>query len=523
MDPSASFGGWIDLIFAGESSSSDALAIGLLLICLTALAALYGSLAHRLKRVSDLCRNIEGLYRSRPGGKAGAHLRDLEMMMTESPIAGAWSELLRRRHELGARSADDGTPVRFSELLERYPLIPNGVRRSLLASMPLLLVGLGMATSLAALSGGLAAFPTDAAVPRVVGLGFRGAFWGLLLATVASFTTKLLVGSSRALGIRLSTLIERTYRVVPRDEMVLRIAEAQLAAQKRNSRLLLRLTRDLRESLNAGLGRIEIAASRAADTAFPDHHLTLESTTQDLASPLQEPLRDPLNGLHDSIEISTSTSDTSNEPDAEDASRAPAALERAALAVEQAAAALTRSAEASSSHSKDRVGQVASVLEHTIEQLEEAPTETGEEVASAETLAGLRDEVTQLHDQMVESVIAARELHSVEAAADAAPVSADEPDGEGARSGYSALLHRYEAPRFSLDELAPELRTFDTEAAIERARAAGVAPDGSLVPAPASEPTVDEEPDEPEAAVEPAAEAGGDSQQIRLARFLEEH
>jgi len=507
LDTSTSFGGWLDLLFAGEGSSSDVLAISLLLVCLMALGALYGSLAHRLMRVSSLCRDIEGLYRSRSGSKPESHLRNLEMMMTESPIAGAWSELLRRRHELGARAPEDGTPVRFSELLERYPLIPNGVRRSVLASMPLLLVGVGMAASLAALSGGLMTLPTDGAVPRVVGLGFRGAFWGLVLATGASFATRLLVGSSRALGIRLSTLIERTYRVVPRDEMVLRIAEAQLAAQKRNSRLLLRLTRDLRESLNAGLGRIEIAASGAADTAFHEHQLALESATQDLTSP---------------TEINSGGHGGSNELNGEDPSRGPAALERAALAVEQAAAALTRSAEANIANSNDRPGPLASVLPHADEPIEEARPEPDEQPTRVDTIAGVRDEVMQMHDQMVEDAVAAGAARSAVVNTNSAPRTEDEQDGEGARSGYSALLHRYEAPRFSLDELAPELRTFDTEAAIEKARAAGVTPDGSIAPTPPSEPAVAEEFDAPEAPVENAPEAGGDSQQNRLTRFLEE-
>ena len=52
--------------------------------------------------------------------------------------------------------------------------------------------------------------------------------------------------------------------------MSLRIAEAQLAGQERNSMLLMRLTKDLRESLSAGLGRIETAASTAADVAGQD-------------------------------------------------------------------------------------------------------------------------------------------------------------------------------------------------------------------------------------------------------------
>jgi hypothetical protein len=251
------------------------------------------------------------------------------------------------------------------------------------------------------------------------------------------------------------------------------------------------------------------------------------------------------------MEMSASQQEQARKPDDEEESRASAALERAAQAVEQAAASLARSAEASASEPA-HLGQVAGVLEHAVVQIEEAQQEAGEGGASADAIAGLRSEVTRMHEQMVESVMATREVHPGEPAAPAASRASNE--GEESRSGYSALLHRYQAPRFSLDELAPELRSFDSEAAIERARRAGVAPDGSFVaqtddpPAggspsrPGSEPHPEPEPElrawEPEEAstlldADPEAELERDAdeeaprdddaveeQRLRLAQFL---
>jgi hypothetical protein len=318
-------------------------------------------------------------------------------------------------------------------------------------------------------------------------------------------------------------LIERTYRPVSQDEVALRIAEAQLAAQERNSLLLLRLTKDLSESLNAGLGRIETAASSAADVANQEQRLALESVTQDLAGQLQQRLGDQLSALRTSIELSASDPKGSSKSNGVDA-RAPAALERAAQAVEQAAAALERGAEASSSD-RTNLGQVADVLEQAVEQIEEAQQEAGEEGVGADALAGLRDEVTQMHDQMVESVIAARESRTGETPVIPQPASGSAVEVEEVRTGTSALLHRYRAPRFSLDELDSDLRSFDADAAIERARSSSVAPDGSLVPRVRNQPVDSDEADEADEADEPAEHAPqptANQQRLRLAQFLKQ-
>jgi hypothetical protein len=533
LDPSASFGGWIGLLFSSGIASSDAFAIGVLAIGLAAVCVVHGSLAYHLARISDLCRDLEDLYRSRPGGKPESRLRDLEKMMADSLVVGAWSELLRKRHDLEARAPDDGAPIRFGDLLEQYPLIPNGIRRSLLGSMPLLLAGLGVSASLAALAVGLATLEADGSVSPVVGLGLRGAFWGLVLATAAGLASKLLEGSSRDLGTRLSTLIERTYRVVSHDEVSLRIAEAQLAGQERNSLLLLRLTKDLRESLSAGLGRIETAATSAADAANHEQRLALESVTQDIASQLQHRLEDQLSALRTSMELSASSPEAAKKSEGEEASPTSDALERAAQAVEQAAAALARSAEPSNEEDRN-LGEVAGVLEQAVEQIQEAQQEAGEDGASADALAGLREEVTRMHEQMVESVMAARENSTADAEMAMMSAGGTADGAEEGRSGYSALLQRYQAPRFSLDELAPELRTFDTEAAIERARNSGRAPDpvtpaAAEVPAAMDVPELDDAPEfetesefdtERELRDEDAEGPAADEQRLRLAQFL---
>lgn len=564
MYPSPTIGGSIALLFYSGVTPSDLLSLAVLVLGVGAIAAVHGSLGHHLARVSDLCRDVEDLYRTRSGTKAETRLRDLEKLMASSPVVGVWTELLRQRHELEAKSPDDSAPVRFADLLAAQPLIPAGMRRSLLVPMPLLLAGGGLAASLAAISIGLAGLPSGASAAMVVGLGLRGAFWGLVLATAAGVGSHVMHGTSDELGARLSKLMERTYRVVSKDEVALRIAEAQLAGQERNSLLLARLTKDLRESLSAGLVRIEDAAGAAADAANEEQRAALVNASQDIAQRLQHRLEDQLGALRTTMELhATDPGDKKKKRAEEDERQASAALERAAQAVEQAASALARNAEAASQGEQGGdLGAVAGVLENAVVQIEEAQQEAGEEGASADAIAGLRTEVTQMHEQMVESVLAARESRTGASAMVGASESGGDDDGaraedDGPRSGYSALLGRYQAPRFSLDELSPELRSFDSESAIERARAAGVAPDGSLVPqdAPAPEtpaPAVPQadpgapvapDPAQPpvaaddapvdaeaeaafEADDEPDEEAGGDpvkaadEQRLRLAQFL---
>ena len=551
MDYSASLGSWIGLLFVSPSSTADAFGLAVLLVGLGAILAVHGSLAHHLARISDLCRDLEDLYRSKTGGKAQSRLHGLEKLLAESQVSAAWSDLLRRRHQLEAKSPDDGAPIRFAELLEDHPLLPNGIRRSLMDALPALLMAFGLAGSLAALAGGLATLRPGAAVAPVVGLCLRAAFWGLLLATIAGVAAKLLEGTSRALTARLSKLVERSYRVVSHDEVSLRIAEAQLSGQERIAVLLLRLAKDLRDSFNIGMGRIESAASGAALTASDESRRALESVTEGLANQLQRRVEEQLSALRSSMQLTLDATSSSRpadgnrqaDPSAEaEGTRAAAALDRAAQAVEQAASAVAGSSNGAAGSAD--LGGVAGVLERAVEEIDQAHQEAGVDRDSADTLAGLRDEVTRIHEQMVATAIAPSHGSTDDGFPSAsAELPTDQPgESSGARSGYSALLERYQAPRFSLDELTQDVRSFDTDEAIERARSCHVASDGSLVPPPAAEappsapaapveqaqPAAEpeasgrvedpdpEDKDEPEA----ANPEDGDDQRLRLAEFL---
>jgi len=549
LDYSASLGSWIGLLFVSPSPTADAFGLAVLLVGLGAVIAVHGSLAHHLARISDLCRDLEDLYRSKTGGKAQSRLHKLEKLLAESQVSAAWSDLLRRRHQLEAKSPDDGAPIRFAELLEDHPLIPNGIRRSLMDALPGLLMAFGLAGSLAALAGGLATLHPEAAVAPVVGLCLRAAFWGLLLATIAGVAAKLLEGTSRDLAGRLSKLVERSYRVVSHDEVSLRIAEAQLSGQERIAVLLLRLAKDLRDSFNVGMGRIESAASGAALTASDESRRALESVTEGLANQLQRRVEEQLSTLRSSMQLTLDATSSSRpavgngeaDPGEEEA-RAAAALDRAAQAVEQAASAVAGSSNGAAGSAD--LGGVAGVLERAVEEIDQAHQEAGVDRDSADALAGLRDEVTRIHEQMVATAIAPSHGGSDDGFPSAsAELPADQPgESSGGRSGYSALLERYQAPRFSLDELTQDVRSFDTDEAIERARSSSVASDGSLVPRPAAEapppaPAAPVEQAQPVAEPEASERAGdsdpddkdepeaanpedGDDQRLRLAEFL---
>lgn len=528
MDLSAPFAGSLGPLLTSGHVAADSVALGVLIVGAAAVTLVHLPLVRRLTQVAGLCRDLEDVCRPGPGERSEARARNFSERMSGSGVATAWVEFMRRRNRFDLASPDEAAPVRFSDCLEQRSLLPGGTRGGLLEALPALLLGLGFTACFGALANGLAQVQPGAQIPNLVGLALRGAFWGIVLATVAAVSASIVRSTNRTLVDRVSALVERAYPMISPEEITLLTADAQLHSREQNSELLRRIRRELRDSVTASLGRIEVAASDAADHANDEQRKTLEDVTRDLASAFHYRLEDQLGALRESMNDSNSTSrpTDSGEPTPE-----PEAATQATESANEAAD--------PAGDPREQGNGVASILRQAPDRTDQDRREPRREEGPGEVGADVTEEVAQMHEEMVESVLRTRASKNdpgSSAAADASAASGEDP-GEDEKSGYSALLHRYEAPRFSLDELSPELRTFDTDAAIERARNAGVTPAGSLdesldetgdaavlPPTPTlyelppadseeNEPVQDPEEDEPEREC-------ADERRLRLAQFL---
>lgn len=496
MDVTTLFTSTGDRLAAAGLAASDAVALAVLIGGLAALAGVYGPLGKRVRGLLALCGELEALPPSEPAAENPTE--PFTKRLSPSPIAGPWAEFLRQRERFDLDSPDEGAPVRFDDCLTQEAGFEPGEAGSLTTSLPTLLLGLGMTGTLATLVMGLVAPGPAANVSEIVGLGLRSLLWGVLLASVARGAEAALARANRQVRGRLSRVVERSFPVITSEEIRLLTADAQLRTQEQNTAVLQQLRREVREALRNLPERIEQAASNLSDSANDRQQKAIE----DVASAFHYRLEDQLSTLRESIQDEDTPSTegdaltaTPEVPVSEDDTVAPAA-------------------------------QVASILGK-----QDEPEGDGVEDEAD------RDLDDDLSLEMQEAMVAgAQRTHASQPGPNAAAGSdADTP--EDGKSGYSALLHRYEAPRFSLDELSPELRSFDTDAAIERARNAGITAGGSLedsleaTGAAAALPPDPEDyeaplaPPEPEEPVHAPPEdgpyaSGADERRLRLAQFL---
>lgn len=528
MDLSAPFAGSLGPLLTSGHVAADSLALGVLFVGIAAVALVHGPLVRRLRQIAGLCRDLEDLCRPGRDERSEARARIFSDRMSGSGLATAWVEFTRRRDRFDLASPDEAAPVRFSDCLEQRSILPGGTRGGLLEALPALLLGLGFAACFGALANGLAQIQPGAQIPNLVGLALRGAFWGIALATVAAVSASIVRSTNRTLVDRVSTLVERVFPMISPEEITLLTADAQLHSREQNSELLRKIRRELRDSLTTSLDRIEVAASDAADHANDEQRKALEHVTRDLASAFHYRLDDQLGALRESMSDSDGTSEPrdSGEPTPEP--------EAATQATEPA-----NETTDSAGDPREQGNQVASILRQSPDRTDEDLRKPRGKEDPGEVGVEMTQEVAQMHEEMVENVLRTRASKNGpdnSAAADASAAPEEDP-GEDGKSGYSALLHRYEAPRFSLDELSPELRTFDTDAAIERARNAGVTPTGSLEESfdetgdaaalpPTPElyelPQADSDEDEPGQDPEENGPEGecADERRLRLAQFL---
>lgn len=578
----AGLGDALRVLFAGGSLPADATFVAA--VSALAIALVHATLGARLVRISILVRDVATLFAPRARGDRDASLRrELDRTFSGSLLSETWSELSRRRREFDAQSPDERSAARLAELLVERPLIPFGVRRRLLRSLPALLASLGGAATLASLAGGLASVGAGAPIAPVAGLALRGAFVGLLFATLAAALASVLEGAADALGARLCQLVERSHRSITPIEAQLRGAEAQRQGFERVSALFVQVAQDLRDSLDRGLARIERSTASAANLVGEEQRRVLELVIDELSGLVRRGVDEHVGALRSSLERATAQQTALDQRmattigevarSAEGNARVAGTLERAAEAMDEAAGTIAGSA-ADLKPLVGHLGEVAAAIERAAIRVGQVQAmQLDGDGAQSSALAALRTDIARIGDQLARGAgelrrtvapperpapasrpergdvapddlaselarIEERTARSTDGAAARAPIARIDlvpiaavppiaeaqpasPEGDSlasasantvGRSGFSALLSRYKAPQFSIDELPEPLRDFDADELSERAQTA---------PAPHDEAAASEA-RASEAQTPPAAsdESEEERRRRRLDRFL---
>jgi ABC-type transporter Mla subunit MlaD len=326
---------------------SDAPAVrGALVLLWTAalagLAALHGPLVARLRDLRTLRSALTGIYADTVEDTR-ARRTAMGEAFRESTLAIEWDEFVRRWRETrdalppsnAAAEDEPRAAVRLREVLEERPLVPPGPRAALLAVWPSLVFGLGL------LVGVLGA--------HVAG-GFSGALaglaWGVALSLVLEVSTRLVRGGFEEETELIDRLAGTAYGALSPSELATRSALAQNATLEQLRQDMSRASRELAQTLDGGLRRIETSSAQAASLVSEEQKGSLRNVVEELRSSVRRAVESHVGSLQDALERAVEHQDAVSGgiarnyermlENAESSQRVAGALESAAGAIDQA-------------------------------------------------------------------------------------------------------------------------------------------------------------------------------------------
>lgn len=331
---------------------SDSVALRAALLLLLAAAAggagaILVPLASRLRDLRALRRALAGAYADTvesPTARRDAMAKAFEA----SSLALEWDEFVRRwretRHALppSVRTAEDEprAAVRFSEVLDERPLVAPGPRSALLAAWPGLLLGLG----------GLAFVVGAGATGQAAG-GLAGLAWGGTLALAAEIGSRVLRGALEQEACLIDRLAGSAYGALSPSELATRSALAQTTTLEQLREDMGRANRELSETLDAGLRRIESSTARAASLVSEEQKGSLRNVVEELRSSVRRAVESHVGSLQDALERAVEHQDAVSGgiarnyermlENAESSERVAGVLENAAGAVDAATRSIT--------------------------------------------------------------------------------------------------------------------------------------------------------------------------------------
>jgi ABC-type transporter Mla subunit MlaD len=318
----AAAGPLMQLLWATDPSSQTAI-LAVLAVAALSLLLVYGPLCLQLVRIRKLQRGVASAFVEESPSKILR--REIAVAFERSPLSFQWQEFLQRwknaceaQPQSGSPAGDEArAPVRLAEVMDEYPALARGPRRSLLPSLP----GLFLATGLLGTFVGLTlAIPEAvsssgrdqqiASLVEHVGLALRSSLWGLALSIAASFATRWIEGRLEAQTESLDLWVRRAYRAITPEELAMREAHTQRAGFDQLRSELAQVTIDFTDSLDTGLRRIEQSSAKAASLVSDEQRSALGKVVDELSETLKRGVEEHLGRLQSLLQTVVEHQDT---------------------------------------------------------------------------------------------------------------------------------------------------------------------------------------------------------------------
>jgi len=381
------------LLWSSDPATQTAIAIVLGAGLLAGLFV-YLPLGVRLLRIGRLERAVARACRT--DERTTTVRRDeIATAFADSPLARQWDGFEARWRRAANDGAEERAPVRLVDALEDEPLLPPGIRRSLLPALPGLFLAAGvlgtfLGLTLAISGGSLADLAAESGDPATragtvallvgqIGLALRAALWGILLAIGAALASRLLEGRAEALSTSLDAWVEQVFGSLSTGELANLAVRVQRQSLAQLGSELTRFTNDLSERLDRGMQRIESSTANAANLVSEEQRRTLHTVVRELSVQVQQGVEEHLAALHIALERTvehpgavTGGLAATFERMAEEAdvhSRVSETLERTAHSVEVAAEAISTAAH-DMTPVLDRLRETGVALQQTSSRME---------------------------------------------------------------------------------------------------------------------------------------------------------
>jgi ABC-type transporter Mla subunit MlaD len=294
------------LLWAADPTTQIAI-LFVLAAGLLAFAVIYLPLLLRLVRTALLDRAVRDACHTddRPGEE---HRREITRAFASSPLAWQWEEFLYRWQASQTDGPRERAPIRLLDIFDQRPLLPTGVRSSLLPVLPGLFLAIGVLGTFIGLTAAVTstgAGSTDVAgaaasttlLADQIGLALRTSLWGLLMAIASALGGRVMEGGFERYAESLDHWVERAYGAVSAGELANLSANAQRDALAGLGAELTRFTTDLGERMDRGLSRIEHSSASAAQLVSEEQRGALQTVVRELSLQVQRGVEEHLQQL----------------------------------------------------------------------------------------------------------------------------------------------------------------------------------------------------------------------------------
>ncbi len=244
------------------------------------------------------------------GSRRSLDREELRGLFANSPIPASYEEFDRRWTTALLAEGIDRAPIRLMDVFEERPLLPFGLRRSLLPVMPGLFLGVGVFAALTGLIPSLASMTADtlsgdarsAWMATQLGLALRASAWGFLCAIGATLSSRLIEGSFDARSHGLDEIVEDAFGSVSPGELAEITRQTQQKSLDTLGKNLTRFANELNERLDRGLQRIEQSTARSANLVSQEQRGALHTVVQELSLSVRQGVEHHLGELRGALQ-----------------------------------------------------------------------------------------------------------------------------------------------------------------------------------------------------------------------------